>query len=234
VESRRTRDRLLGAAVGVLLGVLLVVLVAVVLVWRVSEPASGSAAPAGPPAAPGADHREGVDPPGGLRPGQTWLSDVVLDADTVVTPDARLRDVRAVGQDVRTGPGGARAGTLAVDATVPFDVVAREIGPGTTVSAAGRDRATVVRTVELAGRQLRVVATGTVTVVSGRLVVEPLSIDIGGPGVLADAIAGVVRGLVTIEHTVEGLPEGLVLRDVTVRDDGFRAALQGQGVLLAR
>jgi hypothetical protein len=38
---------------------------------------------------------------------------------------------------------------------------------------------------------------------------------------------------VTIEQTVEGLPEGLVLRDVAVQDDGFRARLDGVDVRLA-
>lgn len=33
----------------------------------------------------------------------------------------------------------------------------------------------------------------------------------------------VVRGLVTIEHDIKGLPEGLGLPDVAVQDDGFRA-----------
>jgi hypothetical protein len=90
----------------------------------------------------------------------------------------------------------------------------------------------VVRTVEAFGRELRVTATGTVEVEAGRLVVEPRSIDFGGPGFLSDATAAVVRRLVTIEHDVEGLPEGLVLRDVAVRDDGFRVSLRGEDVRL--
>jgi hypothetical protein len=89
-----------------------------------------------------------------------------------------------------------------------------------------------VRTVELVGRELRVVATGTVEVEDGRLVVEPRNIDLGGPDFIGDAIAAVVRGLVTIEHDIEGLPEGLTLQDVTVREDGFRAGLAGQDVRL--
>jgi hypothetical protein len=37
---------------------------------------------------------------------------------------------------------------------------------------------------------------------------------------------------VTIEQDIEGLPEGLVLRDVAVRDDGFRATFRGEDVEL--
>jgi hypothetical protein len=118
-----------------------------------------------------------------------------------------------------------------VDATVPFEVVARELGPGIVVRRAG-SRAQVIRTVLVAGRQLRVVATGDVTVVAGRLVVEPRSIDVGGPELLARSLADVARRLVTIEQDVEGLPEGLVLQRVTIEDAGFRAHLEGEDVRL--
>lgn len=67
---------------------------------------------------------------------------------------------------------------------------------------------------------------------AGVALLEPRPIDIGGPTFLADAIATVVRGLVTIEHEIDGLPEGLVLRDVSVQDDGFRASLEGTDVRL--
>jgi len=150
-----------------------------------------------------------------------------------VAAGSTLRDVRAVGQDVVTGPGGLVAARLAVDATVPFDVVAGELGNGTVVRAADGGQATVVRTVEALGRELSVTATGTVEVQSGRLVVEPRSIDFGGPDFLSDATAAVVRRFVTIEHDIKGLPEGLVLQDVTVQDDGFRANLRGEDVKLA-
>ena len=42
-----------------------------------------------------------------------------------------------------------------------------------------------------------------------------------------------VRRFATIEHPIEGLPENLVLQDVTVQDDGFRADLSGRDVVLA-
>ena len=77
-----------------------------------------------------------------------------------------------------------------------------------------------------------VVATGSVEVVDGRIVVEPTSIDLGGPSFLSGLIGSVVRRLVTIEHEVEGLPDGLVLQEVVVQEDGFRATLSGDDVRL--
>ncbi len=223
------RDGLVGAAVAV--GVLLVA--ALVLLWSVSDPAGEGAAVASPAPTSAVDPST-PSPPTDLADDETWLGDLTLDAGTVVTAGSLLRDVRAVGGDVRTGPDGLVARELAVDATVPFDVVGAQLGEGTTVTAAGGSEATVRRTVELLGRSVDVVATGTVEVVDGRLVVEPRSIDVGGPGFLSDALGSLVRRFVTIEQPVEGLPEGLVLRDVAVQDDGFRARLDGVDVRLAQ
>lgn len=222
MEWTRAKDWLIGAT-----GMVLVLGVAVaILWWVVSDPAGGGEA--GPMPSP----TVGAEPPADLREDEVWLADLALDAGTVVTAGSMLRDVRAVGQDVVTRPDGLVAARVTVDATVPFEVVADELGNGTVVRAADGGQAMVVRTVEALGRELRVIATGTVEVEAGRLVVEPRSIDFGGPDFLSDAIADVVRGLVTIEHDIEGLPEGLVLQGVAVQGDGFRANLRGEDVKL--
>ncbi|OUM42551.1 LmeA family phospholipid-binding protein [Arthrobacter sedimenti] len=228
MEWTRAKDWLIGA-----LGMVLVLAVAVgILWWVVSNPVGEGEAR--PEASPTVDHERlpGGGPPADLREGEVWLGDLALDAGTVVSGDSTLRNVRAVGQGVVTGPNGLVAARLAVDATVPFEVVADDLGDGTVVRAADGGQAMVVRTVEALGRELRVVATGTVEVETGRLVVKPESIDFGGPDFLSDATAAVVRRLVTIEHDIEGLPEGLVLQDVTVQSDGFRANLLGEDVKL--
>lgn len=228
MEWTRAKDWLIGA-----IGMVLVLGAAVaILWWVVTDPAGGGRAGPVPPPTMGEERRPGAEPPADLGEDEVWLADLALDAGTVMTAGATLRDVRAVGQDVVTRPDGVVAARLSVDATVPFEVVADEIGNGAVVRAADGGQATVVRTVEVLGRELHVTATGTVEVEAGRLVVEPRSIEFGGPDFLSDAIAAVVRRLVTIEHTIEGLPEGLVLEDVAVQDDGFRASLRGEDVRL--
>lgn len=228
MEWTRAKDWLIGAA-----GMVLVLGMAVVICWWVvSDPAGGGRAePVASPTA-GAGRPPSTRPPVGLREDEVWLADLVLEAGTVVTAGSTLHEVRAVGQDVLTGPDGLVAARLAVDATVPFEVVADALGNGTVVRAADNGQAAVVRTVQLLGRELRVIATGTVEVKAGKFVVEPRSIDVGGLDFLSDATAAVVRGLVTIEHDIEGLPEGLALQDVAVQGDGFRANLRGEDVRL--
>lgn len=225
MSATRAKDRLVGAVA------MLVVLVlgAAVAWWAVTTPAGeaeGQADDRAPTAPP--DRR----PPADLGRDEVWLADLRLRSGTVVTPDSALRDVRATGRDVVTGPDGLVAARVSVDVTVPFPVVAAELGEDTEVRAAPDGQAEVLRTVEVLGRELRVAATGTVEVEAGSLVVEPRSIDLGGPQLLSEAIAAAVRQLVTITHDIEGLPDGLELQKVVVRDDGFRARLRGQDVRL--
>lgn len=209
---------------------LLVLAVLVVLVWwRVTQPA-GDGADARPSAPVDTGQMWGLEPPEDLAEDEVWFAELELDAWTLVTADAELRDVEAVGQDVVTSPEAVVAARVRVEATVPFEVVATELGDGVELTSAQDGRARVVRTVEVQGRELAVTATGTVDVVDGRLVVEPSSIDVGELEVLSDEAADVVRRLVTVEHAVEGLPEGLVLTDVVVQGDGFRATLHGEDV----
>lgn len=229
MEWTRAKDWLIGA-----LGMVLVLAIALgIFWWVVSEPA-GTAGASGTEHSPAAERPMDTVPPADLGTDQVWFADLDLDAGTVVTSGTTLRDVHAVGQSVVTDQGGLVAERLTVDATVPFDVVAEELGGGSVVSAADDGQAQVVRSVEVLGRELRVVAVGAVEVQDGRLVVDPRSIDVGGPAFLSEGIAAVVRGFVTIEHEVEGLPDGLVMQDVTVQDDGFRVELQGEDVPLAQ
>lgn len=211
---------------------LLLVVAAAALWWTVTDPVDGDEGPSGASPPAGSGRPPAAEPPADLGEDEVWFEALTLDAATLVTEDSMLRDVSAVGDGVVTSPEAVVAQRVSVEATVPFDVVADEVGAGTAVGAASDGQAVVVRTVEVLGRELRVTATGTVEAEAGRLVLEPSSIDIGGPDLLSDATATVVRQLVTIEHDIEGLPEGLVLQDVDVQDDGFRAHLRGEDVQL--
>lgn len=242
MERRRLLDGLVGAAVMLLV----LVLVGVVAFLTLSEPAGSAAGPDRPSADGGAarDRGTGADGDGGsdgdgppaptdLAEGEVWLGDVALEAGALATADGVLRDVRADGVDVRTGPAGLTAATMVLDATVPFELVAEQVGDGVVVGPGPRGQATVARGVEVLGRRVDVSATGTVEVVRGRLVIEPTSIDVGGRSFLSGVLATIVREAVTIEHTIEGLPEGMVLDAVEVQEDGFRARLVGEDVRLA-
>lgn len=226
------RDGLVGAGISVL--VLAVALAVLLLVMtRPASEGSPASAPTGASGSEPPGRGDAADvPPEDLAEGDLWLTGLALEAGTLATPDGVLHDVVVVGQDVRTGASGLVAGELTVDATVPFDLVAAQIGPDVVVGPVpgSPEQASVRRSFEGLGRVLDVTATGTVLVRSGRLVIEPRTIDVGGPAFLAELFGALARELVTIEHEIEGIPEGLVLVDVTVRDDGFRAELAGTDV----
>lgn len=221
----RVKQFVLGAVS--MLVALVVAMLAVV--WSVGSPGAGSDVPV-----PTATPSRAPSPPADLARGETWLGDVRLTSADVTTADGGLRDVTAVGSAVTLTADGLRAGRLDLDATLPFDTAATQIGGGVDLYAASSGRAGLTRRVGVLGRDVEVRATGTVRAVDGRLVIEPETVDLDGPDWLDSAASAIARELVTIRHTVEGVPEGMALTSVTVQEDGFRAHLRGDDVAITR
>ncbi len=173
-------------------------------------------------------------PPDDLTPEETWLSSVELRSADVVSADGDLADVVASGTGVRFSPTGLRAQRLDLDATVPFATVAAEVGQDVRIFPAEDGRAGIERTVSLLGREVTVRATGTVEADAGQLLIEPETIDLGGPEFLDSTASALARRLVTIRQDVAGVPEGMSLTDVEVTDAGFAASLTGTDVSISR
>src|SRR6478752_7894387 len=114
---------------GLLTGLLALAVAMAALVVAISRPSGGAVPSPGPSAA------ASLTPPKDLHKGETWLRTVALDSSAVVTTDGGFQDVHATASDVRMTPRGLRAGTLALDATVPFDTVARQVGNGVQLYA---------------------------------------------------------------------------------------------------
>lgn len=219
----RWRDVALGV-VGTLLvlGAALALLVASLPVpGDQSEPAS---IPAGVPTTP--------SPPADLGADETWFARADLSTDLVETADGPLHDVDAEGVGIRVGPDGVRAESLEVRATLPFATAAEQIGEGVTLADAGGNRVRVTRTMSLAGRDVTLSGTGSVRVEDGRLVVQPRTVDLG-PDWLSSIASGAAEDLVSIRHTVQGLPQGMRLRSISVQEKGFAVQLSGRDVHLS-
>ncbi len=226
-----TRSRALDWAIGALAMLLLLTVLTVILWFSISTPASETSNKSSPSPVTAGNARDA--PPSDLGQDEIWLGDIDVASGMVVLHDSSLLDVEAVGYGARSGPDGVVVDELEVRATVPFDVIEEELGRNTQVSATSDGQARVDGSVTVLGRSLRIMATGTVEVRGGLLVVEPRSIDLGGPDVVSRAVAGAVRQFVTIEHSIDGLPPNLVLQDVAIQQDGFRTELRGQNVVLA-
>ena len=197
--------------------------VAVVATLPVADPAPVTPAPS--PAPSGA--------PSSVAKGETWLGDVDLSSSSVLTSDGPLTDVSATGAGVTLTTNGLRAQRLDIGAVLPFATAARQIGD-VELYAAGNGRAGVRRTASILGRDLAIRATGTVRAVDGQLVIEPETVDLGGPGLVDTALSAAARRFVTVRHTVSGLPAGMRLTGVSVEQGGFRATLAGSGVVLTQ
>lgn len=172
-------------------------------------------------------------PPADLGPDETWLGDVDLTSSALVTPHGPLRAVEATGNNVRVTRDGLRVGEVRLVATLPFEVAEEQVGQGVQLYDAGGNRVGVRRSATLLGMDVAVSAAGAVRAVGGDLLITPESVDIGLPGLVNDALSNAARELVTIRQSVQGLPAGLHLTDVTVRADGFRATMRGTDVTIA-
>lgn len=231
---RPWRPRLVDAALGAL-AMLVVVLLAGWLFWTsVSTPVRDATRSSSTSSAndPSRVPQGELAPPADLPEDQLWLGNVSLSSRSLIAAATPLQDVQGSGRNIISGPDGISAEWVRLTGTVPFDVVAAEMGPDTALERVGQSEVRVLRTIELLGRNIEAVATGTVDVVDGRLVMEPTNVRIIGAGFLDGVLTDLAKRYVNIEHEIEGLPEGLVLQHVSIGRGGFRATLEGTDVLL--
>lgn len=210
-------------AAGVGTGLLLAVLGVLVALVAISTPSTDA-----PDEATGATSAA-TSAPATAAEGETRLADVELTSSEVVTSDGPLRDVRAVGSGVTLREDGLSADRLEIVATLPFETAAAQIGDGVELFAAG-ELTGLRRSIEILGRRIDIEATGRVSAQDGRLVIEPETVDLGSADWIDQIASAAVRSLVTIRHTVTGIPEGMLLETVQVQPEGFRVDLTGTDV----
>ena len=217
--------------VGATLAVLALGLVVLILSFESGASGGAAGAPASPAPTPSAIVAQ---QPGDLADDETWLGAVELRSQDVVSAKGDLVDVVATGSGVRFSPAGVRAQQLAIDATIPFATVAEQVAPDVTVYDAGNGKTGVQRQVTLLGQDITLRATGTVSADGGQLLIEPETVDLGGPSFLDSAASALARSLATIRQDVAGVPEGMTLTAVQVTPEGFDAQLNGSDVVIGR
>ena len=209
-----------------------IALVLVVLVFSLGSGATSSAANPTSPRPTGS--ATPAEQPADLKADETWLGSVDLRSQDVVSAKGDLVDVVATGSGVRFSQKGLQAQTLDIDATIPFATVAEQVGQDVTVYDAGNGKTGVERQVTILGRDLTLKATGTVTADGGQLLIEPETVDLGGPSFLDAAASTLARSLATIRQDVPGVPTGMSLTAVEVTPQGFDAQLSGTDVVVGR
>ena len=215
-------------------GVTLAVL-ALGLVVLISSLGTGAAVITGPSASASPNSPDtAAEQPTDLANDETWLGAVELRSQDVVSAKGDLVDVVATGSGVRFSQFGVTAQQLDIDATIPFATVAEQVGPDVVVYDAGNGMTGIQRQVTILGRDINLRATGTVSADGGQLLVEPETIDLGGPSFLDSAVSVLARSLATIRQDVAGVPEGMSLTAVQVTPEGFDAQLNGTDVVIGR
>jgi hypothetical protein len=211
-----------------------IVLAFVVLVLSLGSGAAGATPSVAAPTPSPIGSVAVAEQPEDLTEDETWLGAVELRSQDVVSAKGDLVDVVATGSGVRFSDAGLRAERLAIDATIPFDTVAAQVGQDVTVYDAGNGKTGVERKVTILGRDLTLRATGTVTADGGQLLIEPETVDLGGPSFLDAAASTLARSLATIRQDVPGVPQGMSLDQVEVTPQGFDARLSGTDVTIGR
>jgi hypothetical protein len=216
--------------VGVTLAVLALGLA--ILVFSLDSGASGAGG--APPSPAPTSSATPAQQPGDLAEDETWLGAVELRSQDVVSAKGDLVDVVATGSGVRFSQAGLTAQRLDIEATIPFATVAEQVGQDVTVYDAGNGKTGVERQVTILGRDIILKATGTVSADDGQLLIDPETIDLGGPSLLDSAASTLARSLATIRQDVAGVPEGMSLSAVQVTPEGFDAQLNGTDVVIGR
>jgi hypothetical protein len=115
-------------------------------------------------------------------------------------------------------------------ATLSYALLSEQIGPDTELEPDG-DGLRITRTVEVAGQQLPLSATGTVALDGTELVID---VDgASGAGIdLPDEVVERAAELLALRYEVPALPYGLQLTDVRPGPDGVVVTARGEGTVI--
>lgn len=158
------------------------------------------------------------------------FSNITVDVDGVELDGVQATDVTVDARGVeRTDP--VTVAELDAALTIPVgtvqDAVAERTGLDLTITVQGDQ---LQASTELLG--LPLAATFAPRVQDGRLLVDTTALSLGGLSVQASSLPGGLGDrLSDLEVPVEGLPEGVVLTDAQVVDDGVRVTATGTDVV---
>lgn len=193
------------------------------------------ASPATNPKVPAAAGAAGpTAAPAPLQGDDFWVHGVDLTSPRVRTARGDLLDVRVVAGGAGATQTGMHGRNVGVDATVPFATVEKQIGQGISLRPAPDGRVLAIANIRVLGRDLPIEALGAVSAQEGLLVVRPVRLRVAGSGFFDAVLGEVARRTLTISQPVPGLPEGLALQTIQVRDDGFRVHVVGKNVVGSR
>jgi hypothetical protein len=147
--------------------------------------------------------------------------------------EGRVRGVRAVLRDVRTGGDGVRIGSGTARATVPYAQVRRALDAPTLMIEPGPDgQVRVSRSVEVLSREITASGLAELTARGDRISVAPTEVRLPGAGLVDDALSAAVEDRLTFTYRVPDLPEGIDLRRVEPGRNGFLVTAAADSLVL--
>ncbi|MEI7030952.1 DUF2993 domain-containing protein [Streptomyces pratensis] len=143
----------------------------------------------------------------------------------------RVSEVRAQLHDVKLGSGyrSATAARATGTALVSYEDLTAAASEGVVVEYGGNGKAKVTGTVELLGRPISRSVLSTVTRTDGHTI-KVRADEVPGEGL--PGVEDLVRSRTDFEGEIDGLPQGLELRKVTVTEKGVEIEVAGSDVSL--
>ncbi|MDQ0985339.1 DUF2993 domain-containing protein [Streptomyces sp. V2I9] len=144
----------------------------------------------------------------------------------------RVGEVRAQLHDVKLGSGyrSATAARATGTALVSYKDLTAAASDGVVVEYGGKGKAKVTGTAEVFGRPISRSVLSTVTRADGNTITVRAD-KVPGEGI--PGIEELVRKKTDFEGDIDGLPEGLELREVKVTEKGLEISVTGSNVSLA-
>jgi LmeA-like phospholipid-binding len=115
-------------------------------------------------------------------------------------------------------------------ALLPYDLLAEEIGPGTSLERAG-DQVTITRSVDVLGQQAELTAAGQVTLDGNQLVIDVENASAAGVDV-PEAVVRAGSDLLALRYDLPQLPFGLELTGVAPGVLGVEVSAASPGAVL--
>lgn len=160
------------------------------------------------------------------------FGEVTMSGAAVAVDRAHARKVHVRATDVEVpASGDATAGTLRATLLVTYREVVRRAGLAPmTLAPAGDDKVRLRAEVRLLGNPVEVTTVARVRVAGNRIRVTPATVTLGDGRVAAGALGSQLADRYTVSYRLGRLPQGVAVRRVVARDDGFHVTLVGSDV----
>jgi hypothetical protein len=160
------------------------------------------------------------------------FGEIRVRADDVALPKVTIGRVEAEARRVRLTDSGVSAGSVTVDATVPYGSLPAAGGNVRIVGADDAQRLVIQADISVRGLSLAATVYADVTLSGTKLAVKPAEVELSSLGLRVPASRLPAAASQQRDIDLPALPAGLTYRSVTPAPDGLRVIVDGSDLHL--